>query len=74
MLYCSADTLEIEMLKCQRQQTRILTSLVTSSFHFSMHKCNPFEIKIGGIISLHKFNPLETFFFSYENRLEERAH
>ena len=23
--------------------------------------------------SLHKFNPLETFFFSHENRLEERA-
>ena len=59
-------------LKCQRRQTRTLTSLVTSSFHFLC--INPFEIKIGGIISLHKFNPLETFFFSYENRLEERAH
>ena len=71
MLDCSADTFEIEMSTSADQNPYFVGN---KQFSFSMHKCNPFEIKIGGIISLHKFNPLETFFFSYENRLEERAH
>ena len=60
--------------------TYILALLPVTSPHSSMGSTPriltslcPCWKQAGFNFSLHKFNPLETFFFSHENRLEERA-
>ena len=69
---CSTCILALFTLTCDHICDHCIHSSMGSTPRIIMSLCPRWK-QADLNFSLHKFNPLETFFFSHENRLEERA-